>query len=130
MLVFLLELELWRAARCSGAAPSYFRAMDRYIDGGMIANNPTLDVLAEIHNYKKHNEIRKKKEAKQSATPSDVAMASDVTVKGTNDNLGIVISLGAFLFLYSMSVRLCLGFHVMFSSRHVLKLSGKGIENE
>jgi len=88
------ELELWRAARCSGAAPSYFRAMDRYIDGGMIANNPTLDVLAEIHNYKKHNEIRKKKEAKQSATPNDVAMASDVTVRGTNDNLGIVISLG------------------------------------
>ena len=108
MLIILIELELWRAARCSGAAPSYFRAMDRYIDGGMIANNPTLDVLAEIHNYKKHNEIRKKKEAKQSATPNDVAMASDVTVRGTNDNLGIVISLGTFSFSYFMTFSYCI----------------------
>ena len=93
-LLFISELELWRAARCSGAAPSYFRAMDRYLDGGIIANNPTLDILTEIHNYKKHNEIKEKKEATQSVTPKDVAMASDVTVKGTNDNLGVIISLG------------------------------------
>ena len=85
---------MWRAARCSGAAPSYFRAMDRYIDGGLIANNPTLDVLTEIHNYKKHNEIREKKEATPTPNGNSVAVASDMTVKGTSDNLGIVISLG------------------------------------
>lgn len=89
-----VELELWRAARCSGAAPSYFRSMDGYLDGGIIANNPTLDVLTEIHNYKKHNEIKERKEATQTATPKDIAMASDVTVKGTNNDLGVVISLG------------------------------------
>ena len=40
---------VWRAARSSGAAPTYFRQSGRYIDGGLIANNPTLDILTEIH---------------------------------------------------------------------------------
>ncbi|XP_076038338.1 calcium-independent phospholipase A2 VIA [Oratosquilla oratoria] len=39
---------VWRAARASGAAPSYFRAYGRFIDGGLISNNPTLDLLTEI----------------------------------------------------------------------------------
>ncbi len=38
---------IWQAARASGAAPSYFRACGPYLDGGMIANNPTLDILTE-----------------------------------------------------------------------------------
>jgi len=40
---------VWRAARSSGAAPTYFRASGRFIDGGLVANNPTLDILTEIH---------------------------------------------------------------------------------
>ena len=40
---------IWRAARSSGAAPSYFRASGRFIDGGLVANNPTLDILTEIN---------------------------------------------------------------------------------
>ena len=40
---------VWRAARSSGAAPSYFSASGRFIDGGLIANNPTMDILTEIH---------------------------------------------------------------------------------
>jgi len=43
------EQEVWRAARCSGAAPTYFRSAGRFIDGGLIGNNPTLDILTEIH---------------------------------------------------------------------------------
>lgn len=42
---------IWEAARATGAAPSYFRAFGRYLDGGLIANNPTLDALTEIHEY-------------------------------------------------------------------------------
>ncbi|KAL5962492.1 85/88 kDa calcium-independent phospholipase A2, partial [Taenia solium] len=38
---------IWRAARASGAAPSYFRACGPFLDGGLIANNPTLDLLTE-----------------------------------------------------------------------------------
>ncbi|XP_039429871.1 85/88 kDa calcium-independent phospholipase A2 isoform X5 [Culex pipiens pallens] len=40
---------VWRAARATGAAPSYFRAFGRFLDGGLIANNPTLDAITEIH---------------------------------------------------------------------------------
>lgn len=45
------EQLLWKAARATGAAPSYFRAFGRFIDGGLIANNPTLDAMTEIHEY-------------------------------------------------------------------------------
>lgn len=42
---------IWQAARATGAAPSYFRAFGRFLDGGLIANNPTLDAMTEIHEY-------------------------------------------------------------------------------
>ncbi|XP_058459229.1 85/88 kDa calcium-independent phospholipase A2 isoform X2 [Malaya genurostris] len=45
------EQLVWRAARATGAAPSYFRAFGRFLDGGLIANNPTLDALTEIHEF-------------------------------------------------------------------------------
>ncbi|XP_030855220.1 85/88 kDa calcium-independent phospholipase A2 isoform X1 [Strongylocentrotus purpuratus] len=45
------EQLMWRAARSSGAAPTYFRPMGRFLDGGLIANNPTLDALTEIQEY-------------------------------------------------------------------------------
>ena len=39
---------MWTAARSSGAAPTYFRPCGRYLDGGLVSNNPTLDVMTEI----------------------------------------------------------------------------------
>ncbi|XP_076161637.1 85/88 kDa calcium-independent phospholipase A2-like [Ptiloglossa arizonensis] len=42
---------VWHAARATGAAPSYFRAFGKFLDGGLIANNPTLDAMTEIHEY-------------------------------------------------------------------------------
>ncbi|XP_034534890.1 85/88 kDa calcium-independent phospholipase A2 isoform X2 [Notolabrus celidotus] len=47
------EQTVWRAARSSGAAPTYFRPMGRFLDGGLLANNPTLDAMSEIHQYNK-----------------------------------------------------------------------------
>nr|XP_057901984.1 85/88 kDa calcium-independent phospholipase A2 isoform X1 [Doryrhamphus excisus] len=47
------EQLVWRAARSSGAAPTYFRPMGRFLDGGLLANNPTLDAMSEIHQYYK-----------------------------------------------------------------------------
>ncbi|XP_065115851.2 85/88 kDa calcium-independent phospholipase A2-like [Paramisgurnus dabryanus] len=47
------EQLVWRAARSSGAAPTYFRPMGRFLDGGLLANNPTLDAMTEMHQYNK-----------------------------------------------------------------------------
>lgn len=46
-----LDQLVWRAARSSGAAPTYFRPNGRFLDGGLLANNPTLDAMTEIHEY-------------------------------------------------------------------------------
>ncbi|XP_076756311.1 calcium-independent phospholipase A2 VIA [Xylocopa sonorina] len=45
------EQLIWYAARATGAAPSYFRAFHNFLDGGLIANNPTLDAMTEIQEY-------------------------------------------------------------------------------
>ena len=45
------EEKVWHAARCSGAAPTFFRPSGVFLDGGLMSNNPTLDVLAEINQY-------------------------------------------------------------------------------
>uniref|UniRef100_A0A3P8P277 phospholipase A2 n=1 Tax=Astatotilapia calliptera TaxID=8154 RepID=A0A3P8P277_ASTCA len=47
------EQLVWRAARSSGAAPTYFRPMGRFLDGGLLAINPTLDAMTEVHQYNK-----------------------------------------------------------------------------
>ena len=48
----LSEQLMWEAARSTGAAPGFLGvAFKKFLDGGLVANNPTLDVLAEIQNY-------------------------------------------------------------------------------
>jgi len=40
-------MPVWQVALYTTAAPTYFPAVDGYVDGGLIANNPSLAALAE-----------------------------------------------------------------------------------
>ena len=42
---------MWKSARASGAAPSFFRAEGNFVDGGIISNNPSLELLAEVAEF-------------------------------------------------------------------------------
>ncbi|KAH7729232.1 phospholipase A2group VI (cytosoliccalcium-independent) [Aphelenchoides avenae] len=45
-------VQIWKAARCSSAAPTYFPSVDgTLMDGGLIANNPSLELLNEVHYF-------------------------------------------------------------------------------
>ena len=43
------EWKVWEAGRCTSAAPVYFPPYEnKFVDGGIMANNPTLDAMADI----------------------------------------------------------------------------------
>lgn len=56
-LYLISEQKVWEAARATGAAPTYFKSSGVYIDGGLSANNPTLDLMTEFH--KQNLQLRK-----------------------------------------------------------------------
>ena len=46
-----LDQLVWVAARCTSAAPVYFKPYNQYVDGGVKANNPSPDALTRIQEY-------------------------------------------------------------------------------
>ena len=46
---------VWKAARSTSAAPYYFTEFEGYIDGGMLANNPSVDGLTKIQDHFRKN---------------------------------------------------------------------------
>lgn len=42
---------IWQAVRASAAAPFFFKPYGPFLDGGIISNNPTLDMMAEHQSY-------------------------------------------------------------------------------
>lgn len=54
------EEYVWKVARASGAAPTYFSQCDCFLDGGLVSNNPTLDLLTEVQNINRVNKVLQK----------------------------------------------------------------------
>ncbi|UXI14532.1 Guanine nucleotide-binding protein Go subunit alpha [Sarcoptes scabiei] len=52
------EEYLWKVARATGAAPTYFTQFESFIDGGLISNNPTLDLITEIQYINRVDDIK------------------------------------------------------------------------
>jgi calcium-independent phospholipase A2 len=47
---------VWKVGRMTSAAPWYFKSVDNTFDGGLLANNPTLDALVQVSKYNEvHN---------------------------------------------------------------------------
>ena len=42
---------VWQVARCTSAAPVLFNEQDNYVDGGILANNPSECGLTKIQSY-------------------------------------------------------------------------------
>lgn len=51
---------MWQAVRASTAAPFFFKPYGPYLDGGIISNNPTLDMLNEFESYQKVRKFLRK----------------------------------------------------------------------
>ncbi|CAL8073611.1 unnamed protein product [Calicophoron daubneyi] len=54
------EQLVWKAARATGAAPTYFRPCGRFLDGGLMSNNPTLDLLTELQEMQMARQLKGK----------------------------------------------------------------------
>ena len=46
------HLPVWKVALYTSAAPTYFPAVDGYIDGGVVANNPSMAALAQTQDQR------------------------------------------------------------------------------
>ena len=42
---------VWYVAKATSAAPMHFLSCDEYIDGGIMANNPSMKAWSEMHRY-------------------------------------------------------------------------------
>ena len=45
------DTPVWRVARYTSAAPTYFTECDEYVDGGLMANNPSQEGLKAIRDF-------------------------------------------------------------------------------
>ena len=43
--------EIWKVARYTSAGPTMFKEMDNYVDGGVLAQNPSLYGISRIEEY-------------------------------------------------------------------------------
>ena len=79
------EWKLWEVGRATSAAPFYFPLHeDKFIDGGVMANNPTLDAMVEIFN-------QAEREGKTAKVGLVVSIGTGVVPTTKVDNVGVLV---------------------------------------
>ena len=58
MLFLCYVEEVWKVARYTSAAPLYFSSKDGYLDGGLLADNPTEDALTAIQSFYRKRQMQ------------------------------------------------------------------------
>lgn len=81
---------LWQAVRASGAAPFFFKPYGPYLDGGIISNNPTMDILTEFHNYERAKSFLQARKVGENA---DLGPRLEI-LEEKQCKAGLVVSLG------------------------------------
>ena len=79
------ERKVWEAGRASSAAPYFFPTFQgKFLDGGLMANNPTLDAIVEIHS-------QAEKEGSNSKIGCVVSLGTGYTAPKAVDNIEVFI---------------------------------------
>ena len=78
---------VWEVARASSAAPTYFPPFNVFVDGGLLANNPTLDSLSEL-SMLLHDA------ADETSSKASLASATANAVWTQRSHIGLVLSVG------------------------------------
>jgi len=81
---------VWQAVRASAAAPFFFKPYGPYLDGGIISNNPTLDMLTEIYSYE---QVKSFLRARVSLDSCKSAQDQQI-LNEPKEKLDLVVSLG------------------------------------
>lgn len=87
---------VWQAVRASAAAPFFFKPYGPYLDGGIISNNPTLDIMSEFHAYERVKSFLRAR-INANTTKNPVLSKDDKRLKAHEEppcKLNLVLSLG------------------------------------
>ena len=77
--------KVWEACRISSTAPIFFPALDdKFLDGGLMANNPTLDAMVEIMD-------QNKKDGKPSKIGCIVSLGNGIPKVKSVDNIEVFL---------------------------------------
>jgi len=70
---------LWRALRCSSAAPSYFASVDnKFVDGGLMVNNPTMILMQQVDEYNMMCEYLEESQTKQETVKAPIGFVLSI----------------------------------------------------
>lgn len=82
---------IWQAVRASAAAPFFFKPYGPFMDGGIISNNPTMDMLTEFFSFES---VKKFLKVRLARMVNVHAPEHDPDLREPPSKMDLVVSLG------------------------------------